>query len=218
MQRYANVSIAIADDNEEFRLTLCDMLAYEPGVEIVRLWRDGQEVLDEIEQVQPDILLLDITMPRASGVDVVRALKRLNSKVKTIILTMHDNADVVLDTLRHGAHGYVIKDGTIDELVRAIHEVMQGNALVDPQVMPLILSEMQRDKALNMGWRTVLTAREYDVLCEMTSGKSNEQISETLHISLKTAKNHVSHILAKLGVTDRAQAVLHAARERWIDL
>ncbi|WP_067622972.1 response regulator [Alicyclobacillus acidiphilus] len=218
MQTQSNVSVAIADDNEEFRLTLRDFLAYEPGIEVVGLWSNGQEVLDEIGSVRPDILLLDITMPKVSGVEVVRALKMRNCSSKIIILTMHDTANVVLETLRDGASGYIIKDGAIDDVVRAIREVNQGNALVHPQVMPVLLGEMRRSHTLNPSWQSILTAREYDVLCEMASGKSNEQISETLHISLKTAKNHVSHILAKLDVTDRAQAVLHAVRERWIDL
>lgn len=210
--------VAIAEDNDEFRLTIRDILSFEPDLNVVALWRNGREVIDEIEEVKPDVLLLDVNMPVLDGVDTVRALKGRALQTKVVMLTMHDSANTVIDSIKHGARGYLVKDGTSDEIIRAVREVAQGNALIHPKVMPILLNEMQKENHLSESWRDVLTLREYEVLIEMATGKTNESIAETLHITPKTTKNHVSHILAKLDVTDRAQAVLHAAKEKWIEL
>lgn len=218
MRSPQSLKVAIAEDNDEFRLTLRDILSYEPDMEVVALWRNGREVLEEIHHIQVDILLLDVSMPIFNGVETVRALQNRQVKTKIVMLTMHDESEIVLETLRLGASAYLIKDGSADEIIRAVREVAQGRGLVHPQVMPILLKEMKRDNQLSDSWKRVLTTREYGVLCELAKGKSNEQISDSLHITLKTAKNHVSHILAKLDVTDRAQAVLYAVREHWVEL
>ncbi|WAH37677.1 response regulator [Alicyclobacillus dauci] len=218
MGQSAPLRVAIAEDNDEFRLTLRDILSYEPNMEVPAIWRNGREVLSEIDDVKPDILLLDISMPIMTGVETVRALHERGCPTKVIMLTMHDDEDVVLQTLKYGAAGYLVKDGSVEDIIRAVREVAAGRGMLHPQVTTILLNEMARAGQLNDDWKGILTAREYDVLRELAKGKSNEQISETLHITLKTAKNHVSHILAKLDVSDRAQAVLHAVRERWVDL
>lgn len=214
----APLRVAIAEDNDEFRLTLRDIVSYEPDMEVPSLWRNGREVLDEIDKVKPDVLLLDINMPMMDGVETVRKLGERQCQTKVIMLTMHIEEEIVLASLRHGAAAYVVKDGSVDEIIRSIREVAAGRGFVHPQVTPILLHEMVHTAELRDTWNEVLTVREYDVLCELAKGKSNEQIAESLHITVKTAKNHMSHILAKLGVTDRAQAVLYALRSRWVEL
>jgi len=210
------IRVAIADDNEAYRLTMRDVLLYESGIEVVALWPSGAEVLSEIERVRPDVLLLDITMPHVDGLTVLTALHERHSRVHVVVLTMHDQSSVVLSAVRSGISGYVVKDAPLEDVVRAIREAFAGHALIHPQVMPAVLGEIERQHQLSDGWKSLLTAREFDVLCQLAAGKSNEQIAESLHITVKTAKNHVSHILAKLQVADRGQAVLYAYKQRWL--
>ncbi|EPZ43377.1 hypothetical protein N007_13215 [Alicyclobacillus acidoterrestris ATCC 49025] len=210
--------IAIAEDNEAFRVMLRDIVEYEPDMAVVALWKNGREVIEQIADIKPDILLLDVNMPVMDGIETVRTLNQRPLDTKVIMLTMHDDEDVVMQSLRYGASAYLVKDGAADDIVRAIREVAAGRGMVHPQVTPILLNAVAQMSRLNESWKEILTAREYDVLREMAKGRTNEQISEDLHISVKTVKNHVSHILAKLNVPDRAQASLHALRHRWVNL
>ncbi|MFD1675481.1 response regulator [Alicyclobacillus fodiniaquatilis] len=216
MSSEERLKLAIAEDNDEFRHTLRDIISYEPDMQVVALWRSGHEVLAEIDAVQPDILLLDISMPFMDGVATVRHLTERGCPTKVIMLTMHDDEEIVLESLRNGAASYLVKDGSVEQIILAIREVSKGRGLVHPQVTQILLHALSRQTKLNDSWKDVLTAREYDVLKQLTQGKSNEQIAEALHITVKTVKNHVSHILAKMGVADRSQAVLYAVRRRWV--
>jgi two-component system response regulator DegU len=213
--------IAITDDNEHFREALRDVLGYEPDFEIVAVWRNGAEVLREIDTVRPDILLLDINMPLLNGVEATKILRARCPDVRIIILSMHDDEDYVLETLRSGADGYLVKDGSVDEIVQAIREVAAGRAMVHPQVTQAVISQFhngEEHQGAGDSWRSILTDREMDVLREMAHGLSTDEIAEALGISPKTVKNHIHGILDKLGAADRTQAVLIAVREGWLEL
>jgi two-component system, NarL family, response regulator DegU len=210
------IRIAIADDNEHFRDTLKDALSYEPDLEIVGVWRNGLEAVMGLATAQPDVLLLDINMPVMSGVEATKRLQIQYPKLKIIILSIHDDPGYVLETLKSGATGYLVKDGSVTDIVRAIREVAAGHAIVHPQVTHTIISQFQERTVVNDSWREILTPREMDVLHELSLGKSNEAIAESLHITPKTVKNHVSNILAKLNVSDRTQAVLVAMKRHWL--
>lgn len=212
------VRIAIADDNEQYRDTLRAVLELESDFQVVALWRHGGEVLAKIEQVAPDILLLDIHMPHVNGIETTRRLQEKKIQTKIIILTMYDDAGYVLETLKSGAAGYLVKDGSTQEVIRGIREVAAGRGVIDPQVARTIIAQFQMVVTLNDSWQSILTAREMDVLRELALGKSNEELAETLHITVKTVKNHVSSILAKLQVTDRTQAVIVAMKQRWLPM
>ncbi len=210
------IRIAIADDNDHFRETLRDVLQYEEDFQVVALWKDGAEVLAGLESIATDILLLDINMPFVNGVEATKQLQAQFPKVKIIILSMHDDEGYVLETLKSGASGYLVKDGSVTEVVRAIREVAAGRAIVHPQVTHTVIAQFHDHTRLNDSWKEVLTKREMDVLEQLALGKSNEEISLTLEIAEKTVKSHVSSILAKLSVSDRTQAVILAMRKRWL--
>ncbi|MCL6637584.1 MAG: response regulator transcription factor [Alicyclobacillus sp.] len=210
------IRVAIADDNELFRETLCEVLALEQDLEIVGVWRHGGEVLHGIREVQRDVLLLDINMPYLNGVETTKQLQALHPHVRIVILTLHDDEGYVLETLKSGASGYLVKDGSVAEVVRAVREVAAGRAIVHPHVTHTVLAQFYDRAALSDSWRGLLTEREMDILRELAAGKSNEQIAATLQISAKTVKNHMSNILSKLSVTDRTQAVMVALRNRWL--
>jgi len=211
-----HIRIGIADDNAQFRETLRDVLSFETDFEVTGVWKHGAEVLAGLERCLVDILLLDINMPLMNGVETNKKIQERFPKVKTIMLSMHDDAGYVLETLTSGATGYLVKDGAVDEIVRAIREVSAGHAIVHPQVTRTILAQFQERVSLNDSWRTVLTEREMDVLRQLAFGKSNDEVSESLQITLKTVKHHVSNILAKLDVSDRTQAVIVAMKRRWL--
>lgn len=212
------VRVAITDDNEHFRETLRDVLQYEPDFEVVGVWRHGAEALLGLEKVNPDVLLLDINMPLMNGVETTKKLQERFPNVRIIILTMHDDEGYVLETLKSGASGYLVKDGSVSEIVRAVREVSAGRAIVHPQVTHTVIAQFQARQQLNDSWREVLTMREMDVLRELALGKSNEEIAEALHITVKTVKNHVSSIFLKLHVSDRTQAVIVALKNRWLEM
>lgn len=212
------VRVAIAEDNDEFRLTVRDIIAYEPDMAVVALWKNGREVLERIEEVKPDVLLLDVKMPLMSGVETIRHLSGRRCDTKIIMLTMHDDEEIVLESFHQGATSFLIKDGPMMSVVRAVREVSQGRGMVDPQVTPILLNQITHVQRLDESWKEILTPREFDVLAQLAGGKSNHQIASALHITVKTAKNHVSHIIQKLGVTDRSQAALYAVRRHWVRL
>lgn len=210
------IRVAIADDNEHFRDTLRDVLQYEPDFQIVGVWRHGADALMGLEEVQPDVLLLDINMPYMNGVETTKRLQVQYPEVRIIILTMHDDEGYVLETLKSGASGYLVKDGSVTEIVRAIREVASGRAIVHPQVTHTVIAQFQDRADMSDSWKEILTEREMDILRELAQGKSNEEISESLHITTKTVKNHISSILSKLRVTDRTQAVVIGLKNRWL--
>ncbi|RIV18805.1 DNA-binding response regulator [Alicyclobacillaceae bacterium I2511] len=212
------IRIGIADDNEPFRETLSEILAFEPDFQVVGLWRHGAEALVGLGRVKPDVVLVDINMPMLNGVDLTKRAREKFPHIKVIILSMHDDEGYVLETLKAGAAGYLIKDGSGTEVVRAIREVAAGRAYVHPQVTRTVISQF-RDKAkLEDTWRGLLTQREMDVLRQLWMGKANDEIAQSLNITTKTVKNHISSILTKLDVGDRTQAVVCAMRRHWLPL
>ena len=212
------IRIGIADDNEQFRETLGEILAFEPDFQVVGLWRHGAEALVGLAKVNPDVVLVDINMPMVNGVDVTKRAREKFPQIKVIILSMHDDEGYVLETLKSGAAGYLIKDGSGTEVVRAIREVAAGRAYVHPQVTRTVISQFRDRDRLEDTWRGLLTQREMDVLREMWLGKANDEIAQSLNITTKTVKNHISSILTKLNVNDRTQAVVSAMKRHWLPL
>ncbi|MCL6454467.1 MAG: response regulator transcription factor [Alicyclobacillus sp.] len=216
MPNQPTIRVGIADDNEQFRETVREILQYEPDIQIVGIWRHGADLLLGLEDVQPDVVLLDINMPYLNGVEALKRIQQRYPDVRIIILTMHDEDGYVLETLKSGASGYLVKDGSATEIIRAIREVYAGRAIVHPQVTHTVIAQFQFHADLNESWRDVLTDREMDVLREIANGRSNDDIAKMLHITGKTVKNHVSSIFSKLEVTDRTQAVLVAVKRKWL--
>lgn len=216
MNHQSVIRIAIADDNEQYRNTLQTVLEYEQDFRVIGLWSRGEEVITKISSTSPDVLLLDIHMPQMNGIETIKRLQEFNITSKIIVLTIYDDAEYVLEALKAGASAYLVKDGSSDEIVRAIREVASGGAVIHPQVAKTIIAQFQDTVELNDSWQSILTSREMEVLKELALGKTNEEIAESLHIALKTVKNHVSSILSKLHVTDRTQAVIVAMKQRWL--
>jgi DNA-binding NarL/FixJ family response regulator len=211
------VRVAIVDDHELAREGLRDMLADEADIEVVGEAANGREALLLCSRLRPEVVLMDVRMPEMDGLRSTIEIKRKYPKTSVLMVTMHDNPDYLLEALRGGAAGYVLKDASQDQVVRAVRQVREGESPLDPDLATRLLRRLAAEgieRSAPAGKRDPhvqpLTSRETEVLGLMKLGYTNPGIAEELVISLGTAKNHVEHIIAKLGVSDRTQAVVRA--------
>jgi DNA-binding NarL/FixJ family response regulator len=212
--------LVLADDHELARDGLRDMLADVPDVEVVGEAADGREALELCRRVRPDLVLMDLRMPRMDGLDATRAIKRELPETSVLVLTLHENPDYLLQALQAGAAGYILKDAAQDEVLSAIGGVLSGESPLAPELAARLLrrfaTEMREPaNGLQPSQRRALmpeplTPREIEVLELLALGKTNRQIAEEFVLSVGTVKNHVEHIIGKLGVSDRTQAVVQS--------
>ena len=174
-----------------------------------------------VENLKPDVLLMDISMPGLNGIEATRQLKKRFPELKVLILTMHDNEEYIFETLRAGASGYLVKRSAPDELISAIHAVYQGDSFLSPSISKRVIEEFVRvgrrpdkdDDAFEK-----LTDREREVLQLIAEGRVNREIAELLHISIKTVESHRAHIMEKLGIRNIAKLTQYAIRKGLISL
>jgi DNA-binding NarL/FixJ family response regulator len=208
--------VLIADDQPLMRSALRTTLAAEPDVEVVGEARDGQEAVDLAARHRPDVVVMDIRMPTLDGVAATRLLTaaRPSTPVKVLVLTTFDLDEYIVEALRAGASGFLLKDATPEELVHAVRVVAGGEALLAPAVTRRLLDRFaQRLPALADGGAgpvADLTSRELMVLKLLARGLSNAEIGQALHLARSSVKTHVSHLLAKRELTDRVQLVVYA--------
>lgn len=201
-----SIRVLVVDDHPVVRHGLLALLRYEPEFEIAGDAADGEEAVAAVLEHNPDVVLLDLRLPRLSGVDVMLQARAKGSTSRFLVLTTYDSDDDIARALAAGAKGYLLKDATSHELMQAIREVMRGNAALEPSVAARVLARMHDSPA------DELSSREIDVLQRMVRGESNRAIAVALHVSENTVKTHVSHIFAKLAVQSRAEAVVVALR------
>ena len=220
------IKILIADDHALLRQGIKRVLNFEDDLEVVGEAEDGQETLARTLVLQPDILLLDLNMPGLSGLEVARQLQAAKCKTKVIALTIHDSDNYVLELLKNGALGYLLKDVEPSVLIRAIHVVNEGNAFVYPKLAERLFGEISETDDVNEKAREMwkesrserLTSREMDVLACIAKGFSNQDIAKALCVSEKTVKNHLTNIFRKLNVNDRTQALVYVLKNKIISL
>ena len=209
------IRVFIADDQLLIRQGIRTLLEMDGGVAIAGEASDGEETVQRVPASSPDVLLLDIRMPRKGGLDVLRDLSARDALPATLILTTFDDADVVLDGIRAGARGFLLKDVSYEQLMAAIRAVAAGGTVFQPAVTERLLLAMARRPAARESQPIErLTDREIEVVRLMSGGYSNKEIAHALRTAEGTIKNHVSSILAKLGVRDRTRAVLKALDKR----
>ncbi|MEX0618178.1 MAG: response regulator transcription factor [Pseudohongiellaceae bacterium] len=206
------IRVMLADDQNLVRQGIRNLLDLSPRMEVVGQVADGSAVVDGIQKFQPDVLLLDIRMPKMTGIEALRAMTVASIMVPTIILTTFDDHKLVLEGLEAGARGFLLKDVSLESLVNAIEQVHAGKTLVQPAITERILKGLAMLQAPEQEpvITEALTGKELEVLRLMAGGYSNKEISLAIHKSEGTIKNQVSSILVKLGVRDRTQAVLRS--------
>lgn len=223
------IKIALIDDHKLFREGVKRILSFESTFEVVAEGGDGTEVNELVEQYNPDIVLMDINMPGMNGIEATKELLENYPETKVIILSIHDDENYVTHALQTGAQGYLLKEIDTESLLEAIKVVHEGGSYLHPKVTHNLVQEYRRlveDKEANSGLERIeyrkplhlLTRRECQVLQLLSEGQSNRKIAETLVISEKTVKNHVSNILQKMKVNDRTQAVVKAIKNGWVEV
>lgn len=225
-ERASKTRLAIVDDHELAREGLRDLLADAPDVEVVGEASNGREALLLCSRLRPDLVLMDVRMPEMDGLSATQELKQRFPETSVLMMTMHENPDYLLEALRAGAAGYLLKDASQDEVLDAVRRIREGESPLAPELAAQLLRRLatknsgrQRAQAgRGEGPVQPLTRRELEVLGIMKLGLTNRQIAQKLTISPGTAKNHVEHIIAKLGVSDRTQAVVKALEIGLLDL
>ncbi|GAB2947925.1 response regulator transcription factor [Micromonospora polyrhachis] len=208
------IRVCIVDDQTLVRQGIRHLLELSPDVVVVGEAADGDQALEVIPGVQPDVVLLDLRMPRRDGIATLTALRERHIEVPTLVLTTFDDDELVLRALRAGARGYLLKDVTLEQLVGAVRTLAAGGSLVQPALTERLLRavpELPQPNVIDdLPPPQSITAREREILRLLAGGYSNREIAAALHLAEGTVKNHVSHLLMKLGVRDRTRAVLRA--------
>ena len=211
------IKIMIADDHSMIREGLKSLLELEGDIQVVAEAEDGVDCLEKLKICTPDVLLLDINMPRKNGLEVLQTLKSSKSKVKVLVLTVHNEVEYLMKPVDIGVDGYILKDSESAELKKAIFSIVEGENYIQPSLIPSLNSKMI-EKNRDEGKIESLTKRELEVLKLLAVGMYNKEVAEKLNISERTVKNHVSNIFKKIEVTDRTQAAVFAIRNNLIEL
>ncbi|MGH9124327.1 MAG: response regulator [Acidimicrobiales bacterium] len=216
------VRVLIADDQAVFRRGLLVVLAGEEAIEVVAEAENGEEAVARTEELAPDVVLMDVRMPRVNGIEAARQIREISPSTKIVMLTVSDEEEDLFQAIKAGANGYLLKEISVEEVADAIRAVAQGQSLISPFMASKLLNEFnslaRRADERNEYLAPRLTARELDVLRLVARGMSNREIADTLYISENTVKNHVRNILEKLHLHTRMEAVLYAMDKRLFDL
>ncbi len=205
------IRILLVDDHTVVRRGLRLAFDLEDDLEVVGEAANGQEALAKVEELQPDVVVMDLLMPVMNGVDATRAIRRDHPDVEVVALTSVLEDRLVVDVVEAGASGYMLKETRPDELFEAVRAAARGEVRLDPRAQQRLVREVRAPEV-----RETLTERELEVLKLVAMGASNKGVAQELGISEATVKSHVSNMLSKLGLKSRTQAALHAIREGWV--
>jgi len=206
------IRVLVVDDHAVVRKGILALLATEPGIEVVGEASTGLEAVERAESLRPGVVLMDLKLPDLDGVEAMRRIRARHPETQILVLTSFSSDALLFPAVKAGAVGYLLKDARPEELVQAIRNSAEGKTSLTPAVARRLLAEFSQQKPLPEPAEP-LTAREQGLLRELARGLSNDQIAEALHISEATVRTHVSHILAKLNLTNRTQAALYALRQ-----
>jgi len=205
------IKVCLVEDQTLVREGIQSLLHLTEDIRVVATASDGEEASEVIEAAKPDVVLLDVRIPKKNGLEVLRELQQFKSPPSTIILTTFGDDQVVLEGIKAGAKGYLLKDVSLRDLATAVRTVAAGGTLINPAITERILRTLRSDlPADSIEMVEALTRREVEILRLLAAGYSNREISEAFGVQEGTIKNHVSNILSKLGVRDRTRAVLRA--------
>ncbi|MBE5961477.1 MAG: response regulator transcription factor [Lachnospiraceae bacterium] len=210
------IRVIIADDHLMVREGLKQLLEIDGDIKVIGEADNGLQLLSLLEGCRPDVVLLDINMPKMNGLQALEALRQKNDDTKVLMLTIHNEVDYLLRAVEIGVNGYVLKDSESSVLKKAISVVNEGETYIEPALTPLLKERLE--KADGQSMEDALTKREIEVLKLLAEGLFNKEIAYKLSISEKTVKNHVSNIFKKIDVSDRTQAAVYAIKNSLVDL
>jgi len=214
MTKPGTIRVLIADDHSLFRQGIRRLLEAAGDLEVVGEAATGEEAIRMVEELAPDVVLLDVSMPGLSGIDAAGVIKTTSPRTRVIIVTVHTDEEFLFEAIKAGAMGYLLKDSTPEELLRAVRVVHHGEALLAPAMAAKVVKEFARTTETKdlAPVLTPLTQREVEILHHVAAGLANKEIAHRLGISERTVKNHLSNIMEKLQVNSRTQAAIYALR------
>lgn len=213
----ADIRVLIADDHAVVREGLRALIDTEAGMELVGEAADGLEAVEKCRALAPDVILLDLVMPRRGGIEAIGEIKRENPAVRILVLTSFAEDEKVFPAIKAGAHGYLLKDSSPQELLQAIRDTHRGQPSMHPTIARRLMQEIRRPSELPPA-DDPLTGREVEVLGLVAQGLTNQEIADRLYVSERTVRTHVSNILSKLHLANRTQAALYALRKGFASL
>lgn len=220
-RRREPIRVVVVDDQELFRRGLIMLIAAEDDIDVVGEASDGDEAAELAASTVPDVVLMDVRMPKRSGIEACTTIKQVAPSAKIIMLTVSDEEGDLYDAIKNGASGYLLKDASIDQVAQAIRVVADGQSLISPSMATKLLEEFKAISSTGAKPDVILprlTERELEVLNLVARGLNNREIARQLFISENTVKNHVRNILEKLQLHSRMEAVMYAVREKLLDL
>ena len=214
------IRVLLAEDHTIVRKGLRSLLDDEPDIEVVGEAEDGREAVQIAQDLLPDVVVMDISMPNLGGLEATRQIKKYISDIKVLILTVHANEEYILQVLRAGASGYLIKQAAPAELISAIHVAYQGESYLSPAISRAVIEDYVRraEGTEDLDSYSKLTSREREIMQLLAEGRSNREIAELLHISVKTVETHKANLMDKLDIHTVADLVRYAIQKGAIDL
>ena len=209
--------VMIADDHSLIREGIKQLLEFDGTVEVMTEASNGVECLEKLEDIHPDVLLLDVNMPEKNGLEVLEEIKKKNYNIKVLILTVHNELEYLLKAIDIGVDGYILKDSESAELKKAIQAVRSGENYIQASLIPALNNRLA-NRDIDKDKIDSLTTRELEVLIKVANGMLNKEIATSLNISERTVKNHISNIFKKIDVSDRTQAAVFAIKNNIITL
>lgn len=213
------IRVVLAEDHTIVRQGLRSILEQQPGIEVIAEAENGREAVRIAEQLKPDVVVMDFSMPELNGLEATRQIKQRVPEVKVLILTRHTNREYVKSILRAGASGYMIKKSAADELILAIQSVYRGDSFLDPSISRIVIDGyLHPSEGENQAQELIITPRQREVLQLIAEGHPNREISSILHISVKTVDNHRANLMDKLGLNSTTELIKYAIRVGIISL
>lgn len=216
-----NVKLAIVDDHQLFADGLKNLLELKGGFRNCLVYNSSNDAMQKIPQEKPHLSIIDINLPDYDGVELTKKLLSKDPSLKIIMLTIDDSRETVFRAITSGAYGYLLKNAPFMSILRDINAALQGDIVIGMEVAPLIMNELRslytKGKKITSPQLKVLSNRELEVLKEVAQGKNNNSIAETLFISEKTVKNHITNILGKLEIEDRMKLIVFAIKEGFLE-
>ncbi|MBI2853191.1 MAG: response regulator transcription factor [Chloroflexi bacterium] len=220
MSQTDKIRLMIVDDHTIVRQGVRALLEDQPDIEMVAEAVDGAEAVQKAKDIQPDIILMDITMPVLNGLEATRRIKQQSPQIKVLVLTMHESDEYFFEILKVGASGYFIKGGSASELVSAIHAVARGDVFLYPTMAKKLMTDYLHRIGAGQGRESYdgLTNREREILKLIAEGNTNQEIADLLKLSVTTVQTHRAHVMAKLGLHSPAELIKYALRQGFITL
>jgi NarL family two-component system response regulator LiaR len=207
-----NIRVLITDDHTVVRDGITALLNSEDNIQVIGTAADGAEAVNMAKEFDPDVILLDLVMPRMDGIQAIGEIKKEKPEAKILVLTSYAESHQVYSAIKSGAMGYLLKDSSSDELIKAIRDTNDNIPVLQPEIAHKLMKDIQNSGKLGTS-KSRLTTREIEILSHVALGKTNQEIADELVLSERTVRTHITNILAKLQLTNRTQAALYALRE-----